>query len=197
MSELAVAIARAVQAAGGRALIVGGWVRDQLMQRESKDIDLEVYGLPSSRLRELLGQFGSVNAVGESFTVFKVADIDVALPRRESKVGRGHKGFEVTGDPDMTPHEAARRRDFTVNAISWDPLTGEFEDPFDGRGDIGRKLLRAVDERTFGEDSLRVLRAVQFAARFGFVLDAATEALCRRISLDDLPAERVWGEFEK
>ena len=190
-------IATAVRDAGGRALIVGGWVRDRELGRTSKDIDLEVFGIESASLREVLSTFGSVNAVGESFTVFKVADIDVALPRRESKVGRGHKGFEVTGDPHMTPREAARRRDFTVNAISWDPLTGAFEDPFDGRGDIGRRLLRAVDERTFGEDSLRVLRAVQFAARFEFALDPATEDLCRRISLDDLPAERIWGEFEK
>jgi tRNA nucleotidyltransferase (CCA-adding enzyme) len=195
--ELARRIALAVREAGGRALIVGGWVRDRELGRTSKDIDIEVFGVESGALRELLKAFGSVNAVGESFTVFKVADVDVALPRRESKVGRGHKGFDVTGDPAMSPREAARRRDFTVNAISWDPLSGEFEDPFDGRGDIGRRVLRAVDERTFGEDSLRVLRAIQFAARFEFVLDPATEALCRRIPLDDLPAERIWGEFEK
>ena len=190
-------IAAAVRDAGGRALIVGGWVRDRELGRASKDIDLEVFGVESARLRDILAAFGTVNTVGESFTVFKVADIDVALPRRESKVGRGHKGFEVTGDPHMTPREAARRRDFTVNAISWDPLTGDFEDPFDGRRDIARQVLRAVDERTFGEDSLRVLRAVQFSARFSFALDPATEALCRRIPLDDLPAERIWGEFEK
>ena len=195
--ELARRIALAVRDAGGRALIVGGWVRDRELGRTSKDIDIEVFGVESGALRELLKRFGSVNAVGESFTVFKVADVDVALPRRESKVGRGHKGFEVTGDPHLSPREAARRRDFTVNAISWDPLTGEFEDPFDGRGDIGRRVLKAVDERTFGEDSLRVLRAIQFAARFQFALDPATEALCRRIPLDDLPAERIWGELEK
>jgi tRNA nucleotidyltransferase (CCA-adding enzyme) len=197
MSDLAVAIARAVQAADGRALIVGGWVRDRLMSRESKDIDLEVYGLPADRLRDLLGRFGPVNAVGESFTVFKVADIDVALPRRESKVGRGHKGFEVQGDPDLSPIEAARRRDFTVNAISCDPLDGTYFDPFKGRDDIERRILRAVDPSTFGDDSLRVLRAIQFAARFEFALDPSTEALCRTIPLDDLPSERIWGEFEK
>ena len=199
MADLEVArrIALAVREAGGRALIVGGWVRDRELGRESKDIDIEVFGVESSVLRRLLAAFGSVNAVGESFTVFKVADIDVALPRRESKIGRGHKGFEVTGDPHMTPREAARRRDFTVNAISWDPLTGAFEDPFDGRGDLARRILKAVDGRTFGEDSLRVLRAIQFAARFEFALDPATEALCRRIPLDDLPSERIWGEIEK
>ncbi len=197
MSEQARAIAQAVQQAGGRALIVGGWVRDRLMGRESKDVDLEVYGLPASRLRELLASFGSVNAVGESFTVFKVGDIDIALPRRESKVGRGHKGFEVHGDPDLSPREAARRRDFTVNAISWDPLADVYDDPFGGREDIARRVLRAVDPSTFGDDSLRVLRAIQFAARFEFTLDPATEALCRTIPLDDLPSERIWGEIEK
>lgn len=197
MIDQVVAIARAVEGAGGRALIVGGWVRDKLMGRESKDVDLEVYGLPAEKLRELLGRFGSVNAVGESFTVFKVAAIDVALPRRESKVGRGHKGFEVHGDPGLSPSEAARRRDFTINAISWDPLRDTYDDPFDGRADIERGLLTAVDPSTFGDDSLRVLRAVQFAARFEFTLDPATEALCRTISLDDLPSERIWSEIEK
>jgi tRNA nucleotidyltransferase (CCA-adding enzyme) len=97
----------------------------------------------------------------------------------------------------MSLEDAARRRDFTINAISWDPLTGEYIDPFDGRGDLARRLLRAVDLTTFGEDSLRVLRAVQFAARFEFTLEEQTAALCRKIPLDDLPAERVWGEVEK
>lgn len=194
---IAVAIARAVKDAGGRALIVGGWVRDRLMQRPSKDIDIEVYGLEADRLRGLLGAFGSVNTVGESFTVFKVADVDVALPRRESKVGRGHKGFQVHGDPHLSPREAARRRDFTINAISWDPLTEQYEDPFDGRADVERRCLRVVDPSTFADDSLRVLRALQFAARFEFDVDPATKELCRRIPLDDLPAERIWGELEK
>jgi tRNA nucleotidyltransferase (CCA-adding enzyme) len=190
--DRAIAIARAAREAGGRALIVGGWVRDRLMNRASKDIDLEVYGLEAGALRALLERFGSVNTVGESFTVYKVADLDVSLPRRESKSGRGHKGFVV-----VSPAEAARRRDFTINAIAWDPLTGEYFDPFDGRGDLERRVLRAVDPRTFVDDSLRVLRAIQFAARFEFTLDAPTHELCRRIPLDDLPAERIWGEIEK
>jgi tRNA nucleotidyltransferase (CCA-adding enzyme) len=195
--DTTVAIARAVREAGGRALIVGGWVRDQLMGHPSKDIDLEVFGVDAARLKEILGAVGSVNTVGESFTVYKVAGLDVSLPRRESKTGRGHRGFTVSGDPTLSFDEAARRRDFTVNAIAWDPLTGEYIDPFDGRGDIHRRLLRAVDPSTFGEDSLRVLRAVQFAARFGFTVAPETQALCRSIPLDDLPAERVWGEIEK
>ncbi len=195
--ETAAALARRVRDAGGRALIVGGWVRDRVMGRPSKDLDLEVYGLAADRVKALLGDFGSVNTVGESFTVYKVANVDVALPRRESRTGRGHRAFEVIGDPHLSFVDAARRRDFTVNAVAWDPLTGEYIDPFDGRGDIAARVLRAVDARTFGEDSLRVLRALQFAARFEFTTDEATRDLCRRIELDDLPAERVWGEIEK
>lgn len=195
--ETATAIATSVREAGGRALVVGGWVRDRLLGRPSKDIDIEVFGIDAGELRALLDRFGSVNTVGESFTVYKVGDLDVSIPRRESKVGRGHRGFEVIGDPTLTIREAARRRDFTINAISWDPLEDLYEDPFDGRADLEAGVLRAVDATTFGEDSLRVLRAMQFAARFEFPLEPQTAALCRAIPLDDLPAERVWGEFEK
>src|SRR6185369_13390853 len=183
-------IATAVRDAGGRALIVGGWVRDKLLGLpESSNVDLEVFGVPGDRLRALLETFGRVEAVGESFQVYKIGDIDVSLPRRDSKAGRGHRGFVVTGDPDMSIAEAARRRDFTVNAISWDPLTGEYFDPFDGRADLERRLLRVVDPQTFGDDSLRVLRGEQFAARFALALEPATAALCREIPLDDLPPE--------
>ena len=195
--ELSREIAQLVRDAGGRALVVGGWVRDRLMGHRSKDVDLEVFGVDAARLREMLQAFGPVNTVGESFTVYKVGGIDVSLPRRESKTGRGHRGFTITGDPSMTVADAARRRDFTINAVSWDPLTADYLDPFDGRADIARRLLRAVDPRTFADDSLRVLRAVQFAARFEFAIDAATRELCRRIPLDDLPSERIWGEMEK
>jgi tRNA nucleotidyltransferase (CCA-adding enzyme) len=191
------AIAAAAREAGGRALVVGGWVRDRLMGRPSKDVDIEVFGLPAPGLRAILERFGPVNAVGESFTVYKLGEIDVSLPRLESKVGRGHRAFEVTGDPSMSVEEAARRRDFTINAISWDPLTDEYVDPFDGRADLAAGVLRAVDPRTFPDDSLRVLRAIQFAARFEFALDAGTREICRRVALDDLPAERIWGEIEK
>lgn len=195
--ESATAIATSVRDAGGRALVVGGWVRDRLLGRPSKDIDLEVFGIDAGDLRALLERFGSVNTVGESFTVYKVGDLDVSIPRRESKVGRGHRGFEVIGDPTLTIREAARRRDFTINAISWDPLEDTYEDPFNGRADLEAGVLRAVDVTTFGDDSLRVLRGMQFAARFEFPLEPETAALCRAIPLDDLPAERVWGEFEK
>ncbi len=193
-------IAVAVREAGGRALIVGGWVRDRLLQLPEPDkpnVDLEVFGLPGDRLRALLETFGRVEAVGESFQVYKIGSLDVSLPRRDSKAGRGHRGFVVTGDPEMSIAEAARRRDFTVNAISFDPLTGEYFDPFNGRRDLDQRLLRVVDPQTFGEDSLRVLRGVQFAARFALTLEDSTAALCRAIPLDDLPCERVWAEFEK
>jgi len=192
------AIATAIRDAGGRALVVGGWVRDRLLGLpESINVDLEVFGVPGDRLRALLESFGRVEAVGESFQVYKLGTIDISLPRRDSKAGRGHKGFVVTGDPDMSIAEAARRRDFTINAISWDPLSGEYFDPYRGRDDLERRLLRMVDAETFADDSLRALRAVQFAARFELALDEATAALCRRIPLDDLPAERVRGEVEK
>ena len=195
-----VEIARAVRESGGRALIVGGWVRDRLMNvpvKAEPNIDLEVFRIDADRLRALLERFGRVEAVGQSFQVYKLGAIDISLPRRDSKAGRGHRGFVVVGDPDMSIEEAARRRDFTVNAISWDPLSDEYFDPFDGRGDIERRRLRMVDAQTFPDDSLRVLRAIQFVARLGFALDEATRDVCRGIALDDLPAERVWGEFEK
>lgn len=193
-------VATAVGRAGGRALVVGGWVRDRLLGREAKDLDIEVFGLTADQLAALLTTMGRVEAVGESFQVFKLADIDVSLPRRESKSGRGHRGFLVTGDPTMSVEEAARRRDFTVNAISWDPLSDSgdgYVDPFNGRADLAARVLRAVDVSTFADDSLRVLRGVQFAARFELVMDEPTRRLCRSIALDDLAAERIWGEIDK
>src|SRR5687768_7644202 len=195
-------LARAVGEAGGRALLVGGCVRDRLLGREVKDWDVEVYGVEPASLRQLLGRFGRVNVVSEAFTVYKLGhDLDVSLPRRERKTGRGHRAFYIEGDPSMSFEDAARRRDFTVNAILEDPLTEDdddrFIDPFGGREDIKRKLLRAVSPETFVEDSLRVLRAAQFAARFQFDIEEQTLDLCRSIDLTDLPAERIWGELEK
>jgi tRNA nucleotidyltransferase (CCA-adding enzyme) len=195
--ELATAIARGVADAGGRAWLVGGFVRDRLLHLASKDIDIEVFGIAPDALPALLSRYGRVEPVGQSFPVYKVGGIDVALPRRESKTGRGHKGFTVEGDAAMSFAEAARRRDFTINAIGWDPLTGEFADPFGGQEDLRERRLRVVDPARFGDDSLRVLRAAQFAARFELDVDARTRALLAGIRLDDLPAERVWGEVEK
>lgn len=198
-----------VKEAGGRALLVGGWVRDFARGPEylkaSVDYDLEVYGIEAAALRALLDGQGKVDAVGEAFTVYKVRlrdgrksfVVDVSLPRRESKIGRGHRGFVVTGDPHMSFAEAARRRDFTINSMMYDPLAEEYIDLYGGRGDLRRGIIRVVDPTTFVEDSLRVLRAMQFAARFEFTIDPATVELCRSIDLSDLPAERVWAEVEK
>lgn len=201
-------VARALEAAGGRAFLVGGWVRDYVATGRpplpGPDYDLEVYHLPPEPLVKALRRFGAVNLVGESFAVYKVQPrggtgpaLDVSLPRRDQRVGAGHRGFAVTGEPDLSFEEATRRRDFTVNAMMCDPLTGEVIDPWGGRADLAARVLRAVDPATFVEDSLRVLRAVQFAARLGFGIDPATADLCRAIDLSDLPAERIWGEIEK
>ncbi len=191
-------LSKAVRGCGGRAMLVGGCVRDELMGIDPKDWDLEVYGVDAERLREVVAGFGEVNIVGESFAVYKIGnDLDVSLPRRDRKTGRGHRGFVVEGDPEMSFEEACSRRDFTVNAILKDPLTGEIIDPFDGRGDIVRKLLRYVSHASFAEDSLRVLRAAQFAARLEFDIAPETIAICRMIDVTDLPKERLWGEIEK
>lgn len=196
--EKVLSLARAIHDAGGSALLVGGCVRDELMGKQPKDWDLEVYDLDTARLREILDQSGPVNVVGESFTVYKLGhDLDVSIPRRERKSGRGHKGFVIEGDPSMSVAEATRRRDFTINAILQDPLTGELIDPYEGQRDIQQRVLRAVSSETFAEDSLRVLRAAQFAARFEFDIDAETIELCRSVDLSDLPTERIWGELEK
>jgi tRNA nucleotidyltransferase (CCA-adding enzyme) len=196
--EKVVALASVVRGAGGRALLVGGCVRDMLLGIQPKDWDLEVYGVEPAKLRALLDQFGPVNVVGEAFTVYKLGpDLDVSLPRRERKSGHGHRAFVIEGDPSMTFEDAARRRDFTVNAILQDPLTNQIIDPFGGREDIDNKILRAVSVNTFAEDSLRVLRAAQLAARFEFDIQPETIALCRGIDLSDLPSERIWGEIEK
>lgn len=197
-------LAENIANAGGRAMFVGGCVRDELMGIEPKDWDVEVYGIDPKELRKILDRFadgasiGTVNVVGESFAVYKIGShLDVSIPRRERKSGLGHRGFVVEGDPGMTFSEASSRRDFTINAILKDVLTGEIVDPFKGREDIERKVLRHISDDTFVEDSLRVLRAAQFAARLGFDIDPDTVEICRSIDVKDLPKERIWSEMEK
>jgi tRNA nucleotidyltransferase (CCA-adding enzyme) len=197
LEQQAARLASAVRAAGGRALCVGGFVRDKILSHPSKDLDMEVFGVAQNALLPLLRTLGRVEPVGQAFPVYKLGAIDVALPRRESKTGRGHKGFTVEGDPAMSFEAAARRRDFTINAIGWDPLTDEYLDPFNGRKDLQLRVLKLVDPATFSDDSLRVLRALQFTARFELTIDPETARNCSSIPLDDLPAERIWGEFEK
>jgi tRNA nucleotidyltransferase (CCA-adding enzyme) len=190
--------------AGGRPFVVGGAVRDALLGLPVHDYDVEVFGLPVERLRAVLAEAGHVNAVGEAFTVFKVSGlpgldgaVDVALPRRDSKAGPGHRGIAALGDPSLSVEEAARRRDFTVNAILFDPAADAVVDPFGGRADLDARRLRAVDAGTFGEDPLRALRAVQMAARFALEVEPATAVLCASMPLAELPRERVFGEIEK
>lgn len=208
-----VEVAKTVRNFGGRALLVGGYVRDTLLGLSAKDADLEVYGIETGELHALLQKLGRVDTVGESFRVYKLSwrerstlrknapklryELDVSLPRRDKKVGVGHRGFEVEGNPFSTVEEAARRRDFTVNALLLDPLTSELLDPFGGRADLKNRLLRVVDPAHFAEDSLRVLRAVQFASRFEMQIEEESAELCRSIDLSDLPKERIWSEFEK
>lgn len=210
-------ICAAIEQEGGRAFLVGGAVRDQAMAAlniidatqanisQARDFDLECYHLAPDKLLQLLQKFARVDTVGEAFTVYKMGfgrgaerfEVDVSLPRRESKTGHGHKGFTVVGDPEMSFSEAARRRDFTINALMCDLLTGEVIDPHQGLPDLENRVLRVVDPTTFIDDSLRVLRAMQFAARFQFSVDPETIKFCRTIKLDDLPCERIWGEIEK
>lgn len=191
-------LAESVRSNGGRAMLVGGCVRDEIMGIGHKDWDVEVYGVKPAKLREILDSIGEANVVGEAFAVYKIGDdLDVSIPRRERKVSSGHRGFVVEGDPEMSFEEACSRRDITVNSILKDILTGEIVDPFDGQGDIGRKVLRMVSRETFAEDSLRVMRACQFAARFEFDIEPETVEVCKQIKVTDLPKERIWGEFEK
>lgn len=194
----------ALREAGGRPFVVGGAVRDALLGLPLKDYDLEVFGLDAERLKTVLASLASVNAVGEAFTVFKVSGldgvdgaVDVSIPRRDSKVGAGHRGIAVQGDPELSVEEATRRRDFTLNAILFDPGTGAVVDPHEGQADLEARILRAVDARSFGDDPLRALRAVQFAARFELSVEPETARLCAAMPLAELPAERVWGEMEK
>lgn len=194
----------AVVASGGRPYIVGGAVRDAFLGLPVKDFDVEVFGLGPDRLKESLASVGEVNAVGEAFTVYKVAGlegveghVDVSIPRRDSKVGPGHRGIAVAGDPGLSLEEASRRRDFTLNALLLDPFTAEISDPHGGQADLAARRLRAVDARTFGEDPLRALRAVQLAARFELTVDADTARLCAAMPLAELPPERIFGEIEK
>lgn len=198
--DLSVAIAQAVAERGGRVYYVGGFVRDALLGAESKDVDIEVHGMLPDDLCELLAQFGEVKAIGASFGVYNVSgyDLDIALPRTERPNGQGgHKGFEIGVDPFLGIEQAQRRRDFTINALYMDVLTGEVLDCFGGREDLQAGVLRCVDESTFADDPLRVLRAAQFAARFNMRIDADTIAICSKIDLSSLASERIAEEVKK
>ena len=197
-----VAALQALRSAGGQPRLVGGSVRDWLLGLEPKDFDVEVFGLDYESLGRALAAFGPTDVVGRSFGVLKVriegTEYDFSLPRRESKTGAGHRGFAVEPDLQLTEAEAAARRDFTINAIAYDPFTQRLIDPHGGERDLKARLLRHTSD-AFSEDPLRVLRAFQLAARFKLALAPETAALCRSIrdSYRELPLERVWGEWDK
>ena len=208
LSPAAQQILAACRAAGGRPIIVGGSVRDALLAAHSgrvvhpKDVDVEVYGAGVGDLVAALDRVGTVNEVGVSFGVLTVRcgdeDFDVSLPRVDSKIGEGHRGFDVRVDHGLDEVDAFGRRDFTLNAMGWDPTTGELVDPYAGLADLEAGVLRHTTD-AFDEDPLRVLRGVQFAGRFGFTLAPETIGKCRDLApaFPELATERIWGEFSK
>lgn len=191
-------IADRVAARGGRALLVGGAVRDALLGQTPGDFDIEAFGLDAQTLEATLRDGNAIVSCGQSFPVFKLKGlpIDVALPRREVSTGPGHRDFAVETAPDLSFAEACERRDFTINALLWDPRSGEIIDPLGGEKDLKKRRLRHASHR-FAEDPLRVLRGAQFAGRFCLDPDRDTLDLCATLSQTDLPIERIWGEWKK
>lgn len=197
--EMAQKLARSVADNGGRAYFVGGYVRDLLMGSEGKDIDIEVHGITPVQLEAILDTLGERTMMGVSFGVYGLRhyDLDIAMPRSETKTGRGHKDFTVDVDPFLGTFKAAQRRDFTVNALMQDILSGQVIDHFGGVEDLKKQLIRHVNDVSFGEDPLRVLRGAQFAARFQFTIAPETIALCREMDLSTLAGERIMEELNK
>ena len=197
--KMAREVARQVSEKGGRTFYVGGFVRDALIHRENKDVDIEVHGVSPKCLEEILDSLGQRMTIGESFGIFglKGYSLDIAMPRKEEARGQSHKDFDIFVDPFIGTEAAARRRDFTFNALMQDVLTDEIVDHFGGVEDLKSGVLRHVNDKSFAEDPLRVLRAAQFAARFGFRVAEETIALCSRMQLQHLPRERIEGELKK
>ena len=184
---------------GGILYLVGGCVRDEILGKENKDIDVEVHNIPFETLKEILNQYGEVDEVGSSFGVLiiKGYDIDFAMPRNERKVSSGHKGFEIVVNPYIGTYEASKRRDITINALMKNILTGEIVDHFNGLTDAKNKTIHHIDDKTFVEDPLRVFRVAQFASRFKFNISEETLNLCKAIDVSTLSRERVFKELEK
>lgn len=192
-------ICQAVKAAGGQAYFVGGCVRDGLLGIDVTDADIEVYNLESELLPQVLAKAGYLtDLVGKTFAVFKVKhlNIDVSVPRVETKIAAGHKAFEVVAMPNLAFKEAALRRDFTINSMLFEPITGQLIDEYNGLADLDAKILKAVSAK-FSEDPLRVLRAMQFIARFGFSIDHDTLLLCQELKQYELSRERIFEEWKK
>ncbi len=196
---LAREIARRAADVGGRAMLVGGVVRDGLLGIECKDIDLEVYGMRPQALKALLSELGEVVEKGASFGVYglKHSNLDIAMPRKERRTGDRHTDFDVSVDPNLSFGDASMRRDFTINAMMRDALTGELIDLWGGQADLAARIVRHVSDKTFPEDALRVFRAAQFAARLGGEIAPETEALCARMDVTRLSVERVFDELGK
>lgn len=197
--EMAVKIAEEVSRHNGSTYYVGGYVRDFFSGKQGKDIDIEVHGISPKMLAQILENFGERIEIGESFGIFglKGYSLDIAMPRKETNRGKGHKDFDICVDPFCGTYLAAKRRDFTVNALMQNVLTGEVIDHFSGKADLEKGIIRHVNDVSFAEDPLRVLRGAQFAARFNFTVAEQTVELCRRMDLSHLPKERIMGELEK
>lgn len=197
--ELSKRLATLVNEKGGTCYYVGGFVRDRLMNKENKDIDIEVHSVSPDTLEGILDTLGRKITVGESFGIYSLSgsDIDIAMPRKEEATGKGHRDFSVFVDPFIGTYKAALRRDFTINALMENILTGEIIDHFGGRDDIENKTIRHISDKTFPEDPLRVLRAAQFASRFEFEISDETIKLCKEIDITTLSKERIEGEMKK
>ena len=195
------AIAEAIAAAGGRPVAVGGFVRDLCLGIDAKDMDIEVFGLPLEDLEAALAKFGRVRRVGRAFGVLRLdgkgVHAEFSLPRRDSKRGPGHRGFDVQVDPDLDFTEAARRRDLTINSMGMELPSGAILDPHGGRRDLERRVLRATDTATFPEDPLRGLRVAQFCARLDMAPDEELVRLCGELDLTEISSERKREEFHK
>lgn len=193
-------IVRPISEAGGTTVAVGGAVRDFIRGEESHDLDLEVFGLSMETLDKTFKSNFKVDRTGVQFSVLKVSvgdlDLDIALPRTENKIGRGHTDFAVEVDQDLDFHTAAMRRDFTMNAIGLNLVTGELLDPHHGVADIRDGIIRHVSDQ-FADDPLRPLRAAKFAGRFGYRIAHETKKLCLSMwpMAEHLPPERIWGEL--
>ena len=198
-TQLARAIAEAVNTHGGVCYFVGGYVRDSLMGVESKDTDMEVHGVSPDMLTDILSRFGEVISMGASFGIYNIKgySLDIAMPRKETARGAGHRDFDVFVDPFIDTKKAAERRDFTINALMQNVLTGEIIDHFAGKADLENGIIRHVNDVSFAEDPLRVLRAAQFAARFDFIIADETVDLCSKMDLTALSKERIETELEK
>ena len=192
-------IAQLVKEKGGRTFYVGGYVRDKLLNIENKDVDIEIHSINEKQLIDILKQVGEPISYGKSFGVYSLKgyDIDIALPRSEKAIGKGHRDFKIDVDPFIGYKQAARRRDITINALMQDVLTDEILDYYNGLSDLKNKIIRQVDSSTFIEDPLRVLRVAQFASRFEFEVAQETIELCKTIDLTYLTKERVEEELRK